>query len=360
VVAGCHSSSSGQRGDAAADGAAGASGGDPTTPDGFCRSYYAIVADFFARCDGVPLSIAQMIVDDPLLCQKFDASVAAHRTSFDPTHAQACLDSFAAAFTCSSSGSTSTIPVECAAVAPLVPVGGTCKDFNVGFLPAECMNSSYCKRGPNDSCDGTCTAPAAVGAPCDLLKDIRCAANLVCDSTSKTCVARLPAGSTGASCDDKTPCATGLYCDTGGDAGSGAKGTCQTRKSSGPCKASTDCALPAHCAGPVGARTCAQPKHAGDSCTPGQNECDLATICDASHKCSDTFAPIGQPCGPQAQSDNVPCAKGAYCDATPLQPGTCRAIKQPGDACTGTALFECGGNDAFCDGTSHQCVACPI
>ena len=48
----------------------------------------------------------------------------------------------------------------------------------------------------------------------------------------------------------------------------------------------------------------------------------------------------------------------AYCDGTNLVAGTCRALKQPGDACT--SILECGGNGGHCDPTTHQCVACPI
>jgi hypothetical protein len=360
-VVGCGSSSSGTPGGAGGGGGAGAlgaGGGDPTTPDGFCRGYYAIVVDLFVRCDGVSAAGAQALFTDPSGCQRYVASVAAHRSSFDGTRTAACLDELRAAFTCNSSSSSPAQAPDCAAVGPLVPVGGTCKSFG-GLLPIECVGGSYCKRGPNQACDGTCTAFAAANQPCDRLNDVRCAPNFICDSVSKTCLtAPTPVGM-GASCDSNTPCASGLYCATAADGGSAAPGTCQPRKSSGPCASSVECAQPAFCSGAPGAKTCAAPKHAGDSCTPDQLECDLASFCGADHKCSATYAAVGEPCGLQAGSDPVACATGAYCDGPILGSGTCRAVKPPGDTCTGTtSQLECSGNEAHCDATTHQCVAC--
>jgi hypothetical protein len=365
VLSGCHSSSSGQKGDGGAAGtsggggaAGGAVGGDPSTPEGFCKAFYAIVFDSYVTCKGVALSEVQPLVDDTTVCQRLTASLAAHRSSFAPAKAQACLDELAAAFACNSSGLL--IP-DCVGtvLVPLVPIGGTCAANDTGFIPYECTGGGYCKQGPNQSCDGTCTLPAAVGQPCDLLNDVRCGANLTCDATSKTCVMQPLNGAVGATCDNISFfCARGLYCDKGADGG--ANGTCQSQKTSGPCT-SDECAAPSQCAGPTGAKTCVAPKHPGDSCTPKQGECDLFGFCGADHKCSSTYAGVGQPCGPQPASDNVPCTLSEYCDAPSLQGGgTCRAKKQPGEACTGTVLFECDGNGGHCDSTTKKCVACPF
>jgi hypothetical protein len=356
---GCHSSSSGQKGGVGADGGAGAAGGDPTTPEGFCQGYLAIVIDLLVQCDGITAAGAQALVADPLVCQRFVASVAAHRSAFDGTHGAACLGELKMAFTCGTASSSVPAP-DCETILKgLVPVGGTCKNFGV-LLPAECMGGSYCKRGPDDSCDGTCTAPAGVNEPCDLLNDVRCASNLRCDSASKTCVAPPTPGTMSAPCSSNAPCANGLYCAMTADGGSGANGTCQPRKASGPCTSSSECAQPAHCAGPSGAKTCAPPKLVGDPCTPSQLECDLASYCNADQKCSDTYAAVGQPCGVQPGSDPVACAMGGYCDGPILGSGTCRAMKQAGDACTGTSIGECGGNEGHCDATTHQCAICPL
>jgi hypothetical protein len=329
-----------------------------TTPEGFCNAYYAVVIESYVTCKGVALSEVQPFLDSSTTCQRFTASIAAHRSSFVPAKAQACLDEVAGIFACDSTSSMPSLS-DCGTVlVPLVPIGGTCAANDDGFLPFECMGGSYCKQGPNQSCDGTCTMPAAVGQACGLLNGVRCGTNLTCDSTSKTCVMTPPSGAMGATCDDKTFCAKGLYCDRGADAG--ATGTCQPEKSSGPCTSGTGCAPAFQCAGPKGAQSCVAGKHPGDSCTPGQNECDLFTFCGADRKCSDTFAAVGQPCGPQPGSDNVACAPGEYCDSVILQGGTCRAKKQPGDACTGTALFECDGNGGHCDSATQKCVACPF
>jgi hypothetical protein len=358
AFAACHSSAS-SPGDAGTNGAAGISGGgDPSTPDGFCHGYYAILSHLYETCYGFPPSFTQKLLSEPTLCQCFDASIAAHRTSFDPAHAGACLTEIGAALTCDGF-SSSAQAADCAAVAPLVPAGGTCRSFASVTIGLECAGGGYCRRNPNQSCDGTCIAPAAMGQPCSALDDVRCATGLVCDASSKTCVAPPTPGVAGAVCDNGKPCAKGLFCETSADAGSTASGTCQARRSSGPCRFSTDCERLLQCAGPDGARSCVAPKHVGDGCTPGQAECDYFTFCDASHKCSDAYAPVGQPCGPQVGSDNVPCTTGAYCDGAISKAGVCRVFKQAGDACTGTALFECGLDNAHCDATTHSCVACP-
>jgi hypothetical protein len=380
LFSGCHSSSSAQHGDAAgaagASGAAGADGGlagaaaggtsgagtagasaDPTTPDGFCLGYYKLVADLLVRCDGLSAAGADMILGDPVFCARFDASVAAGRVSFDGTHGRACLDELATALTCA--GSTPSMPAQapdCTVVTPRVPLGGTCKAFDTTFISQECMGDAYCKQGPNQACDGTCTARATLGQPCDLLNDVLCAQTLTCDSTMKKCVMPTPAGGAGAACDAMTSCARGFYCDRGPDGG--ASGICQAQRTSGPCTTSDACKLPYRCAGPAGATACAAPKQVGEACTPGQSECDLFGYCGPGNKCTDTYVAVGNPCG-RIGGENYACAQGAYCDGPILQGGTCRAQKQSGDACTGTVLFECGGNSGHCDTATHQCVACP-
>jgi hypothetical protein len=388
VLAGCNSSPSGQHGDAAgaagASGAAGADGGpagagaagtsaaggstggasgatattDPSTPDGFCLGYYKLVADLLVRCDGLSAAGADMLLGDPVFCARFDASIAAGRESFDGTHGRACLDELATALTCG--GSTPSMPTQapdCTVTMPRVPLGGTCRSFDATFIGQECMGDSYCKSGPNEACDGTCTAFATLGQPCDLLNDVRCTQTLTCDSAMKKCVMPPPAAGAGATCDAQTSCARGFYCDHGADGG--ASGTCQAQKTSGPCATTDACKLPYRCAGPAGATVCAAPKPVGDACTPGQSECDLFGYCGPGSKCTDTYVAVGQPCG-RIGGENYACASGEYCDGPVLQGGTCRAQKQPGEACTGAVLFECAGNNGHCDATSHKCVACPF
>jgi hypothetical protein len=376
VLAGCHSSSSAEHGDAAgaagASGAAGADGGaagesaagaagtsaDPSTPDGFCLGYYKIVADLLARCDGLSAAAADMLLGDPVFCARFDASIAAGRISFDGTHARACLDELAAGLTCG--GSTPSMPVQapdCNVVTPRVALGGTCRIFDSTLIATECVGDSYCKQGPSGACDGTCTARATLGQPCDLLNDVRCAQSLTCDSATKKCVMPAPPAAAGAACDAQTSCARGYFCDRGADGG--ASGTCQAQMTTGPCTTADACKLPYRCAGPAGAAACAPPKQVGEACTPGQSECDILGYCGPGNKCTDTYVAVGQPCG-RFGGENYACAPGGYCDGPVLQGGTCRAQKQAGEACTGTVLFECSGNNGHCDATAHQCVVCPF
>jgi hypothetical protein len=367
VLAGCGSASPGQRADGAVDTAGhdggGATGGtlgadasigdaDPTTAEGFCRDFYTVVADLLARCDGLSAAGVETLFSDPIFCARFDASLAAHRTAFDPTSARACLSEISAQLTCDSVSPTSQPTSACDGVlTPKVPVGGACRSFSVNYLAVECVDGSYCQRGPNSSCDGTCTARTPMGAACDPLSIDPCVDGAVCDFTTNKCSPRPTPGVVNATCDGiSNPCSRGLFCDLGTDGGP--TGTCQTSKTSGSCVTSTECVPAERCVGPTGTKSCAAPKAVGASCTPGLNECDLFGYCGPGNKCTDAYAAIGQPCG-SLGGESVSCARDAYCDA-----GTCRAVKQAGDPCTGNGL-ECGGNNGRCDATTHVCVACP-
>jgi hypothetical protein len=96
----------------------------------------------------------------------------------------------------------------------------------------------------------------------------------------------------------------------------------------------------------------------GQSCNAGWGQCGIYSSCQ-NGRCTDVPASVGQPCG-STGGEVIDCVPGAYCNATPLGSGVCRAQGQPGDACTGTpVLGECAGNDGHCDSTAHTCASCP-
>jgi len=51
------------------------------------------------------------------------------------------------------------------------------------------------------------------------------------------------------------------------------------------------------------------------------------------------------------------CGEG-YCAAETGAQGICVPETQPGEACTGSSLSECAGDNGHCDMTIGQCVSC--
>jgi hypothetical protein len=331
---------------------------DVSTAEGFCHGFLAVVAEVFARCLFIPEAAAQQLVSDPIFCQRFMASIAAGRTRFDGTHAAACLAELPGAISCDSS-MASALPMDCTVVTPLVPTGGACQAFAGVNVSAECMGDDYCRRGTGAArCTGTCTARVALGQACDSSTDLRCAKGATCDGATKRCVADVGLIE-GQSCAivSEPGCATNLFCDVGADGG--VAGVCRALKTSGPCRTDSECVRPARCMGPAGAGVCAPTKPIGASCTPNQHECSLFDYCGAGNVCSEQRSGVGAACGEQ-NGEAVPCDLDAYCDGAILGAGTCRALKQPGDACDPTVLLACGGNFATCDATARVCVDCPL
>jgi hypothetical protein len=240
-------------------------------------------------------------------------------------------------------------------VTPLVPEGGTCKSFYIVSLGEECQGGTYCEEGADYACTGVCTARVPVGGACDFLTDVRCVPGATCDAASKKCITTPALLAEGESCGaaGQASCQRSLYCDKGSDAGS--TGVCHARKTSGACATDGECAQPARCVGTT-AKVCAAPKSAGDACAAGARECDIFSHC-ADGICTSAGAAIGQPCGSIA-GDSISCVDGAFCDGPLLGSGTCRARKQPGDACTVTPLSQCAGNNGHCDAMTQKCVVC--
>src|SRR5262245_20590649 len=166
-VAGCSSHAASSNGDGAA--------ANPTTADGFCQSYFDLVAQYFSRCDGIPLDYTRMLFASDSPCKRLAGNIAAGRLGFDGTNAGSCLQAVRAALAACGAGPSMDDYSVCAPVlTPLVPLGGTCTSFYLTGLSEQCKDGAFCKEGPSYACTGVCTARLPVGSPCDSNTDVRC------------------------------------------------------------------------------------------------------------------------------------------------------------------------------------------
>lgn len=230
-----------------------------------------------------------------------------------------------------------------------------------------CKPELFCKPAADGTCPGTCARRAGLGERCNQVdalcaKDLRCGTwgaedsicvapkvahgepcklfeqcpdGDFCDSESGTCEARIAAG---AAC--KSGCVAGYTCD--GEPGAM---TCVKLPVKGePCDFM--CALPAVCIDKV----CVDQPVAGDSCDNEFSSCGsfLATLqCDPKTKTCVPYLPLGATCGGVDAPSR--CA-GGYCDRPDFaSPGTCKAYKGYGEACTGYEM--CGKLTCKDDGT---------
>lgn len=338
---------------------------DPTTAQGFCADFYAVVEDLFVKCWGLTVSEAQSPFTDPTLCAAFTSSIDQHRIRFDGSHAQACLGELRSAEQKSAAiceGSSQAVdPPDCVSVlTPLVAPGESCSVTSGLVLGRECTGDAFCRATTADACSGVCVERSPIGADCDSrTTDVRCATGATCDSATQKCVPTPALAALGEACGGTADgkCNDGLWCDRG-SGGAASPGVCSTRKASGACTFSSECQSAKICAGAADAKSCVDPKPLGATCTAGNRECSVVSYCDSEQKCSDVAAALGQPCG-ILQGESVPCARGAYCEGGLLGAGVCQTPKAAGTACSGTSLGECGGYRGHCDATSHTCVACP-
>jgi len=378
-IAGCSSHTASSAGDgsvAGPDGAGGMGGGasgdalapidaNPSTAEGFCFAYLELVAEYFSRCDFIPLDYARMLFVGDSPCARFQGNIAGGRLAFDGTHGATCLQAISTALAVCGDGTSTSMPDagDCAQVVmPLVPVGGTCTSFYVVSIGEQCKDGSYCKEGPSYACTGVCTPRNPVGGTCDLNMDVRCVQGATCDSTSKMCVTTPPVPGAGDACGatNQPGCARGLYCDTTAVDGGGSAGVCHSRQTSGACTNDGQCAPPLRCVGTT-AMTCMAPGMEGEACIPNAHECDLVSHCGSDGRCTSARAAIGQPCGTVNNNNEITaCADGAFCDVSLLsgQSGTCSAAKHDGDDCTGPPLQECSGDNGHCDTTTQTCASC--
>lgn len=346
----CGSSGSGGAEPAAAiggapDAGAPSTGGGPASVggvDAFCHSYFSALADTFERCLPNSLDWALLLNLD-LLCERMDAAAAAGRLSYSEADATDCIEAVAR-LDCSVDMAAAFPATSCGkAAVGAVALGDDCTSVGL-FDINECDATAYCASTQSFGCVQVCTAFLQENAACD--DSIRCAPGLKCSGKPSTCVPIVKAevdepcaGPEGLSCQ------TGLYCE-----GSSLTqpGTCQAKKSNGPCTSSTECA-PSHFCN--NADECAPRKALGDSCTAGENECPLLDQCEAG-KCTSRLLDLGESCMP-ASGELPSCDVSTYCDPVG---GVCKAKKSSGEACE--TLSECGGHQAHCDSTTHLCVAC--
>jgi hypothetical protein len=169
--------------------------------------------------------------------------------------------------------------LDCGTCAHYVAVGDLCTMLDEVCDP----QTSYC--------DYSCIAYAQVGEDC---KNAKCAAPLVCDLPTHSCV---------------TPPLEGQAC-------------------------SSDCAAPFLCVN----ATCAQPVQQGGACPTG-SECAPNLGCDAqTHTCEPPqIVGVGQACGPFTQPWSV-CEPGLTCVGT-LGTERCIRPQERGEPCDNATLY---------------------
>jgi hypothetical protein len=246
-------------------------------------------------------------------------------------------------------------------------VGSECyefSDFN------ECAGSAFCNAV--GSCTGVCSALVGVGGGCG--SGISCVPGTQC--LNGICRER---GKEGTTClgNSQLACASDLACLYGDTS---ATGTCSQPLQTGMCRFDLqsgtdflDCARGYQCqidASSNGA--CARSLGAGESCSPGHNQCAATLSCREREGGFFCTAPsqLGETCGffgsaeGQVMFEIQECLD-SYCDFTGQMfeanardfPGVCAALKAEGEAC---AAGECM-KGTRCDGVTETCVAaCPL
>jgi hypothetical protein len=191
--------------------------------------------------------------------------------------------------------------------------------------------------------------------------DVICGPGLECDGPSARCT--VP-GAEGEPCTGPSGvCAVGLHCD----AADGEEGTCQPRKTEGPCQSSTVCALGFTCLQPDGGEgTCTRIKAVGAPCTLGLREC--AGYCSPEGTCQ-VVAGEGESCGSLPDStgagaEYATCGAGLFCDRLSLETSdaVCRpqlplGATPPATIATGSACEE-RDTRTFTDPDTRRCATC--
>jgi hypothetical protein len=182
---------------------------------------------------------------------------------------------------------------------------------------------------PTDFQGSFCAATCQVeGTRC--LDDSNCGSTTICDVTTHTCVAPMPApGAAGQPCGAHNLCAASLGCFTQASG----SGVCNALSAAGgPCTVDGLCQAGLRClSDSTGTQACAKP---------------LAPVAE------------GQPCDPQLEV--LACANGEACVPNDDNSATfCQPLKTIKQDCA--HLFQCGGevSDEICDPASHTCVARP-
>ncbi|MGV3621232.1 MAG: hypothetical protein ACO1OB_10465 [Archangium sp.] len=203
---------------------------------------------------------------------------------------------------------------------PLPAAGSKCLDYR-------CLDTAYCET---DSTGGLCTARKSLGASCS---GQQCAASLVCDPTSGTCVQKL--ASMHERCSPAQACPSGAVCvrvDADGI------GTCALPAAEGEgCEADQDCERHLGCVfreADAGS-TCERRGDAGTACASDQ-QCQVSAECQSA-SCAELPLP-GESCAVTRS-----CRWGLCRDIAGSDGGAvCGALLSPGATCRSDA--ECASN----------------
>jgi len=311
-------------------------------------------AEFLARCGGPSLESSRLFFHADFVCGNASEAAQNGRLSFSAADARACVEALAvvaANVDCvEATGESDPLGTDpcTAALQGTVPLGGACLSFHFIEFFDECAGNTFCDQGGAESCMGTCAAYLGEGETCDILDgSLRCDSDHTCSHDTCMAEAALDAPCEGP---EAASCGNGLYCEGGA---SDQAGICRSRKTTGPCLEDNECAT-AHFCNATG--SCERYHRAGEACTPGAGECYPAlSFCDAG-KCAGTLRANGEACG-SIDGETVSCGEG-YCAAETGAQGICVPETQPGEACTGSSLSECAGDNGHCDMTIGQCVSC--
>jgi hypothetical protein len=314
---------------------------DPTTIEGFCAAVEAAVVALQNRCNPYEsFDLQGYLPIGP--CPHWVAGVHHGRTLFDPTHAAACVASYA------SLDCAMTAGAGCGQVfTPQVADNGACDPLGV----SECAVVSFCK-GVVGGCGGTCTPLRPQGGACS--GNDECAGGQTCNFMTETCelygAANAPCGGGDPQCDYADAC-------VGGSVDGGTAGICHPLTLDGPCTpdGTGGGCIPgkAICPGP-GASHCTAYQPIGGACTKN-TDCGIGW-CTSAGTCAPLLEPIGVACGTIAGTD-VGCVLGAYCNATT---NLCQRLVPTGGACASDLECESVDNSSQCDPTTHTCaLVCP-
>lgn len=339
------SSGAGGAGSAGSVGGTGGQG-EPSKVEVLCGAYPAVWGAYMARCFGGDAEVWARKLEIP--CGPAMRSERAGRLRVNEEKVAMCFDALeggdcGGAALLESAGCLELLTGS-------VAVGEACDRLELWNEADECGPDGYCNAEMSGSCSATCDSYLQLHQPCTGLFNLPCAPGTQCDPDRGCQVS----GGEGAGCSGPWHCEPHLYCAVS-DEGEGATGTCQRRKTEGPCRNGGECAAGLRCLGDEGERTCVLPKAVGAPCTYGEGECagqcSLDGVCEIS---ADEGEPCGNPIHPVTQRrEGLSCARGLTCDT---EAEVCRPRPQPGAECSRQVCADVGDGFATCRG--GKCVAC--
>lgn len=258
------------------------------TPESACQTFDATLCDQLEKCSpfGFQLSYGTQETCEARLKDRCIGALELTGVVATPSDVQSCADDYAALSCDELLGGKK--PSTC-------DVPGTKDDGAACAADVQCKGG-YCRPNGEGKC-GVCTTAVDEGGGCDNTNKF-CGSGLYCNADA-TCHKPGPAGAT---CDNKNPCASTLWCDAG------------------------KCAKPATTEGAdcTAADFTSCDGQQGLFCSPVTVKCVKAGV-----------AKLGEACGFDLQANTVTgCEADTYCETDAMGKGTCIAKLAVGSACT--------------------------